>query len=88
MIEPGQVYYSLDPRIEQYYDAPRRIKIVSEMITTPGLHGFGKVDVVTLTDDGREIRRRSILTTQLHAGPIGESGRRLKHGYALEVEAE
>ncbi|MFJ4624265.1 hypothetical protein [Streptomyces sp. NPDC088812] len=81
-IEPGQIYRSLgDP---YPYTEPRRIKVVGDPITTWGRYGYGKVDVVTLTTDGREIRRRAIETSQLHAGPIGHHGRPLRTGYVLE----
>lgn len=82
-IQPGQIYYSLgDP---YPYDEPRRIKIVGKPGATPGLYGFGRVDVVTLTEVGREIRRRTIDTSQLHDSDTTKSGAKRRTGYALEV---
>lgn len=83
-IEPGQTYRSLgDP---YPHDEPRRIKVVGEPIPTWGRYGgYGKVDIVTLTADGREIRRRAIEASQLHAGPIGRNGKPLRTGYVLET---
>jgi len=82
MIQPGQTYYSLgDP---YPYTEPRRIKVVDLPGTTPGVWGFGKVDVVTLTADGREIRRRAIEVTQLHETATTRNGQLRRTGYALE----
>ncbi|MGW0948510.1 hypothetical protein ACWD4O_38970 [Streptomyces sp. NPDC002623] len=82
MIQPGQIYRSVgDP---YPYTEPRRIKVVGKPITTPGLYGFGKVDVVTLTENGREIRRRAIEVTQLHASDTTGTGSKRCNGYVLE----
>jgi hypothetical protein len=82
MIQPGQTYRSLgDPHP---YDEPRRIKVVGKPITMPGQYGFGKVDVVTLTSTGREIRRRAIECTQLHESATTQSGQPRRTGYVLE----
>jgi hypothetical protein len=81
-IEPGQTYRSLgDP---YPYDEPRRIKVVGEPIMKFGRYGYGKVDVVTLTETGREIRRRAIECTQLHATATTRDGKPRRTGYALE----
>lgn len=81
-IQPGQIYRSLgDP---YPYTEPRRIKVVGKPITTPGLYNSGKVDVVTLTETGREIRRRAIECTQLHDSPTTGDGQPRRTGYALE----
>ena len=83
MIKPGQIYYSLgDP---YPYSEPRRIKVVGTPGTIPGVYGFGKVDVVTLTSTGREIRRRAIEAVQLHATPTTRDGQPRRTGYALET---
>ncbi|GHD70368.1 hypothetical protein GCM10010317_077560 [Streptomyces mirabilis] len=80
-IQPGQIYRSLgDP-----YREPRRIRIVSEPVTTPGLYGFGKVQIVTVTRTGREIRQRRIELSQLHATDATETGAKRRTGYALET---
>ncbi|MFF9240070.1 hypothetical protein ACF1AL_14720 [Streptomyces sp. NPDC014801] len=84
-VRPGQIYRSLgDP---YPYTEPRRIKVVGEPITTLGRYGFGKVDVVTLTDTGREIRRRAIELTQLHPTATTSDGKPRRTGYALEAPA-
>ncbi|MGX1129931.1 hypothetical protein RKD49_002121 [Streptomyces glaucescens] len=84
-IQPGQIYRSLgDP---YPCSEPRRIKIVGTPGRTPGMYGFGKVDVVTITETGREIRRRAIETTQLHATPTTRDGKPRRTGYALEQPA-
>lgn len=83
MIQPGQIYRSLSSR-HHPADGPTRIRIVGKPITTPGLHGCGKVDVVTLTKTGREIRRRAIDVTQLHATATTRDGKPRRTGYALE----
>jgi hypothetical protein len=83
-IERDQVYYSLDPREEMYGNGVRRIKIVGRPGTLPGGQHFGKVEVATLTDDGREIRRRLININQLHASPTKDDGTPRVTGYALE----
>jgi hypothetical protein len=83
MIEPGQIYRSLgDP---YPYDEPRRIKVVDLPGRTPGMYGFGKVDVVTLTENGREIRRRAIEATQLHDSDTTKTGDKRRTGYVLET---
>jgi hypothetical protein len=80
----GQIYRSLgDP---YPYTEPRRIKVVAEPITTWGRRGFGKVNVVTLTDTGRETRRRAIDLTQLHATDTTRGGQPRRSGYALEQQ--
>lgn len=83
MIQPGQTYRSVGdpyPNTE-----PRRIKVVGTLGTIPGVWGFGKVDVVTLTENGREIRRRAIEATQLHASDTTETGAKRRTGYVLET---
>jgi hypothetical protein len=76
MIRSGQTYRSCgDP---YPYTEPRRIKVV-------GVWGFGKVDVVTLTETGREIRRRAIEATQLHATDTTKTGQPRRTGYVLET---
>lgn len=84
MIEIGQVYRNLDPRVEKYGDGPARIKIVSAPGTVPGAPGFGKAVVVTLTDGGRELRRRPMDVRQLHESATTGSGQPRRSGYALE----
>ncbi|MCY0917038.1 hypothetical protein OS965_02455 [Streptomyces sp. H27-G5] len=68
MIEPKQVYRAIRPNRA---GATIRIKVVGTPITIPGVWGYGKVDVVTLTLDGREVRRRAIEASRLHPLPVG-----------------
>lgn len=83
MIQQGQIYVSLgDP---YPYTEPRRIKVVGRPGTIPGGYHFGKVDVVTLTETGREIRRRAIEVTQLHETATTRDGQPRRTGYALET---
>lgn len=84
-IEPGQTYYSLSNR-HHPCDGPTRIKVVGKPMTIPGVWGFGKVDVVTLTPAGREIRRRAIDMAQLHDSPTTRDGHPRRTGYALEQQ--
>ena len=84
MIQLGQIYRSLgDP---YPYSEPRRIKVVGEPGVIPGGgHAFGKADVVTLTDTGREIRRRAIEVSQLHDSTTTHDGKPRRTGYVLET---
>lgn len=85
-IEPGQVYRSVgDP---YPYSEPRRIKVVGNVQCIPGVWGFGKVDVVTLTENGREIRRRAIEATQLHDSATTRGGKPRRTGYVLDTSGE
>ncbi|MFI6883397.1 hypothetical protein [Streptosporangium canum] len=81
-IRPGQVYESCHP-----LDEGRRIRIAGKPVTTPGVGGFGKVQVETVTDDGRGIRRRSIEITQLHASATTGKGEPRRTGYRLVIDA-
>lgn len=83
-IQPGQIYRALgDP---YPYTEPRRIKVVGKPITISGLYNSGKVDIVTLTETGREIRRRAIEVAQLHDSPTTRNGQPRRTGYALEQQ--
>ena len=77
MIQPGQTYRPAK-------GGPLRIKVVSTPIAIPGVHGYGKAAVVTLTADGREVRRRAIETSQLHATATTKDGQPRRTGYVLE----
>jgi hypothetical protein len=83
VIEPGQIYRSLSNR-HHPCDGPTRIKVVGKPGTIPGGHHFGKVDVVTVTATGRELRRRAIEASQLHDSPTTQDGAPRRTGYALE----
>lgn len=84
-IKPGQIYRSLSNR-HHPCDGPTRIKVVDLPGTTPGVWGFGKVDVVTVTAAGREIRRRAIATSQLHETATTRNGQPRRTGYVLDTE--
>lgn len=77
-IQLGQVYESVA--------GDRQIKVVRVHSTTPGVWGFGKVYVVTLTPDGREIRRRPLEASQLHASRLTAKGEPRRNGYVLVEE--
>lgn len=82
-VQPGQIYRSLgDP---YPYDEPRRIKVVGRPGNVTGIWGFGLVDVVTLTETGRELRQRAIEVSQLHDSDTTEAGTKRRTGYALET---
>lgn len=83
-IRPGQEYETCTPT---YYGSSgeehTRIRVIGEPQTLPGGWSFGKVDVVTLTADGRELRRRAIEVTQLHPTGLTATGQPRKTGYRL-----
>lgn len=85
MIEQGQIYRSCQPVRSEPEPRHTRIKVVGKPIATWGRYGYGKVDIVTLTDDGREIRRRRIRMDQLHDSPTARDGQPRRTGYALET---
>ena len=86
VIQPGQTYRSLERDDLTSNGSPRRIRVVGNPGATLGRYGFGKVDIVTLTEDGREIRRRAIETSQLHDSSTTASGQPRRTGYALEQQ--
>jgi hypothetical protein len=71
-IRPGQVYESCHP-----LDGGRRIRVVSEP-------WGGRVDVETV--NGRGARRRSVLTTQLHASATTQDDKPRRTGYRLVTD--
>lgn len=83
-IVPGQVYRSVAPVGSEPQIRYRRIKVVGQPNSIPGGWNFGKVDVVTLSETGREMRRRRVETTQLHDGPLTKTGQPRRAGYILE----
>ncbi|MER6778436.1 MULTISPECIES: hypothetical protein [unclassified Streptomyces] len=85
-IQPGQIYRSLSNR-HHPVDGPTRIKVVGAPIAIPGVWGYGKVEVVTVTRTGREVRRRGIEASQLHATAITRDGQPRRNGYVLEGPA-
>lgn len=86
-IERGQVYESCQPTFAvEGKEVHTRIKVLGEPIGTPGLFHFGKVQVATLTEDGREIRPRAIEVSQLHATGTTGAGQPRRTGYRLVEE--
>lgn len=83
-IHPGQIYESCLPT---YYGSAgeehTRIRVIGKPSTTPGVYGFGKVRVATLTESGRELRPRMVEMARLHATGSTESGEPRRTGYRL-----
>lgn len=88
-IQPGQEYESCHPT---YYGSAgeehTRIRVVGKPVTTPGLYGFGKVRVATLTESGRELRERAIAMDQLHDSGTTVTGQPRRTGYRLVRNAD
>lgn len=74
MIRPGQVYESCS-------GDGRRVRIV-------GAPWGGRVDVATMGADGRLLRRRSILTAQLHPTAVTQDDTPRRTGYRLTEDPE
>ena len=83
-IQLGQTYRSAAPAPSDPSGRRIRIKVVSKPY--PGYHGYGKVDIATLTTTGREVRRRSIETSQLHESATAPDGKPRRTGYVLEAD--
>lgn len=85
-ITPGQEYESCLPT---YYGSAgeehTRIRVVGE--SAAGRFG-GKVAVVTLTESGREVRRRAIESAQLHPSGLTAAGQPRRTGYRLVRHAD
>lgn len=85
MIQPGQTYRSVKPTAGEPEPRHIRIEVVGTIGRIHGVWGYGKVDVVTITADGRKVRRRAIEASQLHASPTTKTGQPRRTGYVLEV---
>lgn len=85
MIKPGQTYRSVKPVASEPDPRHVRIEVVGTLGRTHGVWGYGKVDVVTVTVDGRKVRRRAIKATQLHATATTRDGQPRRTGYVLEA---
>lgn len=81
-IEPGQEYTACDPRDHI------RIRIVVVPAVFAGLHGHDKVDIVTLTANGREVRPRRISMGKLHESGLTPGGMPRRTGYRLVRHAD
>ncbi|RPK56215.1 hypothetical protein EES43_24545 [Streptomyces sp. ADI96-02] len=86
MIQPGQTYRSLSNR-HHPADGPTRIRITRAPLGTADLDGMRKVQVVTLTWDGREIRPRWMRADRLHATATTRDGTPRRAGYVLEHQS-
>lgn len=71
MIERGQIYRSADPRDNI------TVKVTS------ALERAGWVGVVTLTEDGREVRPRSVNVRRFHRLGVTRNGTERRTGYVL-----
>lgn len=85
-IQPGQTYSSVKPITSEPESRHIRIKVTAE----PNRFNLsrwtvGKVQVVTLTSDGREVRLRAIKVSQLHATATTRDGQPRRTGYVLEA---
>ncbi|MYW49603.1 hypothetical protein [Streptomyces sp. SID161] len=86
-VKYGQIYRSCQPVRSEPEPRHIRIKVVGKPMTIPGVWGFGKVDVVTLREDGTETRRRGIKMTQLHESATTPAGQPRRTGYVLVAAA-
>jgi hypothetical protein len=82
MIETGQIYRSARPVFAQQDGDDGHVRI--KVVWVPVVAREGKVAVATLTRTGREIRRRWIDTSQLHAAAVTRGGAARRTGYILE----
>lgn len=85
-ISPGQVYRACAPVRSEPRDRYIRIMITHYPILTVGLYGHGKVQIGTLTDDGRVIRTRAINMSELHDTRFTLAGDERRTGYYLETD--
>lgn len=86
MIKRGQIYRAIKPSESMPGAHHRRIKVVGEPMTTPGVYGFGTVMIATLMENGREVNSRSIKMDQLHSSSTTNMGKQRKNGYLLVKE--
>lgn len=86
-IEPGDEYLSCKPTESMPNGHPTRIRVVGKPASTWGMYGYGKVDFVTVTETGREVRRRAIEVNQLHETATTKSGTARKSGYVRVTPA-
>lgn len=82
-IQPGQTYRAVKPS-DGFSADFIRIEVVGAVGRVPGW-GYGKVDVVTVTPEGRKVRRRAIEASQLHASATTKTGQPRRTGYVLEA---
>lgn len=86
-ISPGQVYRSCKPTfVVDGEETHTRIKVTGYPIRTVGLFGYDKVPIVTLLDDGKEVRPRAIECSELHDTRFTLAGAERRTGYYLETD--
>lgn len=78
MIRVGQIYESVKAQPNGHR---ARIKVTS------ALERAGWVGVVTLTEDGREVRPRSVDVRRFHALGVTRNGTERRTGYVLVTDA-
>ncbi|MYX14399.1 hypothetical protein GTY67_13435 [Streptomyces sp. SID8374] len=83
MIQPGQTYRSLSNR-HHPADGPIRIRITNAPIGATDIDGMRKVQVATITSDGREIRPRWMRADKLHTTATTRDGAPRRTGYVQE----
>ncbi|MCP9947209.1 hypothetical protein [Actinomadura madurae] len=82
-VQAGQVYESCQPTfVVDGNPVHTRIRVTGGPADR-WLRGYGTVQVVTLTDDGREIRPRALAINQLHATDTTHAGQPRRTGYHL-----
>ena len=87
-IREGQEYLACRPTRSRPDEHYTRIRVMEEPNTYVGSWGFGKVDIVTVLEDGREVRRRAIEMSQLHATGTTKDGQPRRDGYRLVKDTE
>ncbi|MFF4644929.1 hypothetical protein [Streptomyces sp. NPDC001389] len=83
-IQPGQIYRAVKATASEPEPRHIRIEVVGTLGRIHGVWGYGKVNVVTITADGRKVRRRAIEASQLHATETTRDGQPRRTGYVLE----
>lgn len=86
-VERGQEYVAVQAVASEPVPRFIRIRVVGRPHASSGGWNFGKVDVVTVTPDGRELRYRAIDMAQLHDSPTTRDGQPRKTGYVLDAKA-
>ncbi|WP_127468741.1 hypothetical protein [Streptomyces sp. B27] len=84
MIQPGQTYRSASPSKSDPQQRHTRIRIKSAPLGATDIDGMRKVQVVTLTKGGREIRPRWMRADKLHTTATTRDGAPRRTGYVLE----
>lgn len=91
-IEKGQVYEPVRcPRCGGQaacpdHGAPPPIQVTGQRIPSLNGRGAGKVEIGTLTDEGRVIRKRLVNASDLHDGTTAD-GKPRRTGYRLVQDA-